>query len=692
MGDDGVVGQMGERGADEQERAGGVGLEQLAPVLRRGVGHHYQRHARRCIHDHVDTAERARGVVDDAPAVLGEPYVAHHRDAAAGRRDRLLEPVGPACREHHLGAVSYRVMGDRSTDTRRRPDHEHPAPGQRCRHARTPLVQPLYSGYFMHVYDYVIVGGGSAGCALAGRLTENGRHRVVLLEAGPADWSPYIHVPAGLMKLKSQYFTYQDEPDETRDGMNTTWLTGRILGGGSSVNGLVWVRGNPADFDRWAELGAKGWDYESLLPYFKRGESFEGGADAYRGGAGPQRVSLGRTPHVLSDAFIAAAQHAGHPLNADYNGASQDGVSVVQTSQRRGFRHSAATAYLGVLRRRRNLDIRTNASATRVLFEGTRAVGVRYERKGTTHEVRATREVIISAGTLASPKLLMLSGVGPADQLRPQGVEVLADRPGVGRNLQDHLMLIMMWNVDVPTLNNALTPKGIVQHGLDFVLRGRGPAASAAAHALVFLQLDRSSRAPEIELLFAPLGMIGENTDESLAETFDTVGEHKANELKLVERSMASAIVQMLHPRARGTVELRSADPADPPVIRHHFLEHPEDAHDLIAGAREARKIVANEPLARHVRSEAFPGPAVTTDDEWAAFVKGAAWGGQHPVGTCRMGDDPESVVDPELRVRGVEGLRVIDASVMPELTSGNINAVCQMIGERGAEFVLGSV
>jgi choline dehydrogenase-like flavoprotein len=538
-------------------------------------------------------------------------------------------------------------------------------------------------------WDYIVVGGGSAGCVVAGRLSESGRDRVLLLEAGRNDRSPYIHVPAGMLRLQNQYWSHPDEPDPTRDGMSTDWLTGKVLGGGSSVNGLVWVRGNRADFDRWAELGATGWDFSGVLPYFKRAETFERGGDGYRGGDGPQRVSFSRAPHRLTDAFVCTAEGLGYPFNPDYNGAYQEGVAIVQTAQWRGFRHSAAIAYLGITRRRKNLCIRTEALASEVLFEGRRAVGVRYQSGGTTCEARASREVVLSAGTLASPKLLMVSGVGPAAKLREHGIDVVADNPGVGSNLQDHLMLIMMWNVDVPTFNMALTPKGFARYGAEFVLRGRGPAAASAGHAVVFLKLDASSPWPEIEGLFAPLGMIDAEVAPATTETLDTVGEHKVTDLRPMDRAIATVVVHLLHPRTRGTVGLRSRHAVDDPVIRHRFLGHAEDVRELAEGARRMREIMESEPISKHVRSEAFPGLGVQSDDDWTGFLRAAAWGGQHPVGTCRMGNDLDAAVDPQLRVRGVDGLRVVDASVMPLAPSGNTNAATEMIGEKGSEMIL---
>jgi choline dehydrogenase len=346
-------------------------------------------------------------------------------------------------------------------------------------------------------------------------------------------------------------------------------------------------------------------------------------------------------------------------------------------------------AYLGLRRRRKNLHICTNALATEVLFEGRRAVGVRYQRGGIAFEAHASHEVILSAGTLASPKLLMLSGVGPAAQLREHGIDVVVDSPGVGTNLQDHLMLIMMWNVDVPTFNMALTPKGFVRYGAEFVLRGRGPAAASAGHAVVFLKLDGDSPWPQIEGLFAPLGMINTEVGPATTETIDSIGDHKVTELRPMDRAIATVVVHLLHPRARGTVGLRSRNAVDDPVIRHRFLEHAEDVCELTAGARRMRQIMESEPIRSHVRSEAFPGSGVQSDDEWAGFLRAAAWGGQHPVGTCRMGTDTNAVVDAHLRVRGVHGLRVVDASVMPLVPSGNTNAASEMIGEKGSELIL---
>jgi choline dehydrogenase len=467
------------------------------------------------------------------------------------------------------------------------------------------------------------------------------------------------------------------------------WMAGKVLGGGSSVNGMVWVRGNPADYDHWAELGCPGWEFDNLLPYFKKGETFERGADAYRGGRGPQRIGESRVQHELTDAFIASATEAGFPANADYNGEAQEGIGVCQTNQRRGFRQSAARAYLGGTAHRRNLSLMTSATVTRILFEGTRAVGVELERNGHLERVIADREVIVSAGALASPKILMVSGVGDETELRKHGVAVVANVPGVGKNLQEHPIATLLWNVNVPTLNMDVTPKGVARHGLNFALHGRGAAAAAAGHALLFAKLHKDSPWPEIEGLFAPFGMVGANAGDISQDELEGPGDHDVTKMQMLDRPSFTVIAHLLHPRSRGTVELRSPNPRDMPVIRHHLMND-EDLVDLTALCRIMRDIVESPPLSKLVVGEALPGKRVETDEDWEQYLRKAAWGAQHPVGTCKMGSDPMAVVDPELRLKGVEGVRVVDASIMPTLTSGNTNAPTIMIAERAADLILG--
>jgi choline dehydrogenase len=538
-------------------------------------------------------------------------------------------------------------------------------------------------------FDYVVVGGGSAGCVLANRLSADQGHRVLLIEAGRRDWHPYIHVP-GLRptKIPNIMWDYGTKVDSPNYGPHVFWMAGRVLGGGSSVNGIVWVRGHPGDFDRWAELGCTGWDWKSVEEYFRRTETFEH-PDPFRGSDGPVRVAVGRAPHVITDAFVEAAVAAGHPYTYDYNGERQEGVGYGQSNVRRGLRHSTARAYLGPAWRRRNLRVVTEAFAERILFEGQRAAGILYSRHGNRTVARARREVIVCAGAIGSPKLLMLSGVGPEDHLRLHGIDVVADSPGVGRNLQEHPVVSMLWDVDVPTFGMDFTLKGVAQHGFEF-LQGRGPAATGIFHALMFTKLDPHSTRTEIEAGFTPIGVVGANAGDTTAETLSSAGTHDVTQMELLNRPTVTVYISLLHPRTRGVIELRSADPAERPLIHHDMFADERDLKDLVAGCRQLREVFDKPPLAGHVIREALPGLQIKSDEEWEAFLRaGNAWGAQHPAGTCKMGTDPESVVDPELVVRGVEGLRVADASVMPEVTSGNTNAPTIMIGEKAADLVL---
>jgi choline dehydrogenase len=529
-----------------------------------------------------------------------------------------------------------------------------------------------------NAYDYIVAGAGSAGCVVAARLSESGRYRVLLLEAGGRDRYLWIHVPMGYGRLFSNprvNWMYESEPEPELEGRSMYQPRGKVLGGTSSINGMVYMRGNPADYEGWRQRGCTGWDWDGVLPYFRKAEDQERGSDAFHGTGGPLRVSDQPTRFELAEHWIAAAIEAGLPANSDFNDGDQEGAGPFQSTTKGRRRWSTAAAYLRPARRRRNLTVATNALATRLVIENGRATGVEYFRNGVSQTAAARGEVIVCGGVFNSPQLLQLSGLGPGELLHSLGIPVVRDMPAVGADLQDHFYVRLAFRCTKPiTLNDvANNPLRKLAAGAQYLLFRSGPLATNGICAGGFARSDRRLERPDIQLNFS-LWSFAERTRKGV-----------------FPHPFPGFTVSAVHlrPDARGEVRVKSADPLAPPGIRFNFLKTQYDLQALTAGMRLARKIVNQPALAGYVADELIPGTEVETDAEFEAAIRRNGISNLHPVGTCRMGGDEAAVLDPRLRVRGVGRLRVVDASVMPSVPAGNTNAPSIMIGEKASEMIL---
>ena len=523
--------------------------------------------------------------------------------------------------------------------------------------------------------DFVIVGAGSAGCVLAARLSEDPATRVILLEAGGEDTNFWIHIPLGFGKTfadKRVNWMFQTEPDPGAANRSIYWPRGKVLGGSSSINGMVYIRGQHEDFDHWRQLGCQGWSAGDVLPYFKRSVHQTRGADDWHGTDGPLTISDATYSHPICDAFIEGAVDLGFPRNPDFNGKEQEGVGYQQTTTRNGRRCSTAVGYLNPAKQRPNLRVITRALTERVLFDGKRAVGVAFRENGVAKTVRAVKEVILCGGAIGSPHVLMLSGIGPAAHLADKGVSVVHDLPGVGQCLQDHYSAaVKLRSKEKITFNDVMmNPLKQLAVGIRYMIFRDGPLTMAAGPCALFARTRPELATPDVKISISPF-----SSDNPAA------GLHKF--------SAFTVIVYQLRPDSRGEIRLKSLDAAASPSIIPRYLSDRNDQRTVVDGLKLIRRILGTKHFERYIESEFRPGPDVQSDDELLDYARGFGGTVYHPTSTCRMGNDPMAVVDPELRVHGIEGLRVVDASIMPTVASGNTNAATIMIGEKASDMIL---